>query len=174
MTSKLSRPTPVPAAAKKRYEAVFIANVVQRRKAEKSAAMKKAAMLAPPGTRKSRQAAGWRGLSVDLITNPPVHSGKEKDEEDEEEIDGDVSIEDRLDGSSVKIIWGASKLERGKLKAIWNECDPGRHGSLDRDAFVKGMWRIDEELRRTQFTRHKGRIRAPPQIKYANPRPILR
>lgn len=27
-----------------------------------------------------------------------------------------------------------------------NECDPGRTGSLDREAFVQGMWSIDGEL----------------------------
>lgn len=31
-----------------------------------------------------------------------------------------------------------------------NECDPTQSGSLDMDSFVKGMWRIDEELRRAQ------------------------
>jgi hypothetical protein len=31
-----------------------------------------------------------------------------------------------------------------------NVCDPDGTGSLDRDAFVRGMARIDEELRRTQ------------------------
>lgn len=86
---------------------------------KKLAAMKKAGMLAP---RKSRQAAGWRGLSVDLITNPndhPVRSGKEKDEDDEDEADREVGLEERLDGYCVKTIWGASRLEEGKLRAIW-------------------------------------------------------
>src|SRR5258706_15386354 len=31
-----------------------------------------------------------------------------------------------------------------------NECDPSSQGALNLDGFVKGMWRIDEELRRTQ------------------------
>jgi hypothetical protein len=31
-----------------------------------------------------------------------------------------------------------------------DECDPIRQGALSLDAFVKGMWRIDEELRRAQ------------------------
>lgn len=112
----------MPAAAKKRYEAVFDANIIQRRKAEKLAAVKKAAMLAPPGRRKSRQAAGWRGLSVDLITNPDDHLelvGKEKDDEDEDEAAKEVGLEERLDGYIVKITWSASKLEEGKLRAIW-------------------------------------------------------
>lgn len=78
-------------------------------------------MLSPPGTRKSRQAAGWRGLSVDLITNPddhPVLSQQEKEEEDAD-AEGEVGPDERMDGTIVKSIWGASKLEKGKLKAIW-------------------------------------------------------
>ena len=37
---------------------------------------------------------------------------------------------------------------------FWNECDPDSTGSLDRDAFVHGMVRIDEELRKTQLLGH--------------------
>lgn len=124
VTSKLSRPTPVPAAAKKRYEAVFVSNIIHRRNAEKIAAKKKAAMLAPPGTRKSRAAAGWRGLSVDLITNPddhPVLSGKEKeDAKEDKELDIEVGPEERMDAFTVQLIWSASKLEKEKLKTIWS------------------------------------------------------
>jgi hypothetical protein len=32
-----------------------------------------------------------------------------------------------------------------------NECDPEGTGSLDRDAFARGMARIDEELRKAQL-----------------------
>ena len=49
-----------------------------------------------------------------------------------------------------------------------NECDPDGTGSLDREAFVRGMARIDEELRRAQLL---GRARAP---RPAPSRPILR
>jgi hypothetical protein len=31
------------------------------------------------------------------------------------------------------------------------ECDTANEGTLNRDAFIKGMWRIDEELRRAQM-----------------------
>lgn len=31
------------------------------------------------------------------------------------------------------------------------ECDPARTGTLDREGFVRGMWRVDEELRRAQL-----------------------
>jgi hypothetical protein len=102
---------------------VFVGNIIQRRKAEKIVAKKKAAMLAPPVTRKSRAAAGWRGLSVDFITNPddhPVLPGKEKDEEEDTDVDMEVGPEERMNAFSVKLIWSASKLENGKLKAIWS------------------------------------------------------
>ncbi|KDQ17910.1 hypothetical protein BOTBODRAFT_104822 [Botryobasidium botryosum FD-172 SS1] len=48
------------------------------------------------------------------------------------------------------MIWSCSKLDRGLLRAIWyeEECDLEKRGSLDREAFARGMWRIDEELRR--------------------------
>ena len=32
-----------------------------------------------------------------------------------------------------------------------NECDTAGTGSLNREAFIKGMWRIDEELRKAQL-----------------------
>lgn len=79
--------------------------------------MKKAAMLSP-GIKKNRQAAGWRGLSVDLITNPDDHPLSSKENEDEED-DSYVGLDERMDGMSVKHIWGASKLEKEKLRAIW-------------------------------------------------------
>ena len=37
-----------------------------------------------------------------------------------------------------------------------DECDSGGIGSLNRDAFVKGMWRIDEELRKAQLSVIRG------------------
>jgi hypothetical protein len=114
---------------------------------------------------------------VDLITNPDDHpalSGKENEEDEDTEVDMEVAPDERMAAVSVKFIWNASKLEKGKLKAIWNECDPAGRGSLDRGAFVKGMWRIDEELRRAHFTRKTSRIAPPPPIKHSNPRLILR
>jgi len=51
----------------------------------------------------------------------------------------------------VRRIWTLSKLDRAVLKSIWAECDPEGMGTLDRESFVKGMWRIDEELRRAQM-----------------------
>ncbi|KAH9930774.1 uncharacterized protein B0H18DRAFT_135254 [Fomitopsis serialis] len=32
-----------------------------------------------------------------------------------------------------------------------SECDPAGTGSLDLEGFIRGMWRIDEELRRAQL-----------------------
>ncbi|KDQ61175.1 hypothetical protein JAAARDRAFT_173762 [Jaapia argillacea MUCL 33604] len=149
------RPTPIPPAARKRYESVFISNVLNRRKASSP--------LSPAATRNKRSAAGWRGLSVDLITNPeehPLSPTSEAESEFEE-----VGVDERLEGLIVQHIWSASKLERRKLKDIWSECDPAGQGSLDLDSFVKGMWRIDEELRRAQLTRKASsgshRIRQP-------------
>ncbi|KAI0687175.1 hypothetical protein BC835DRAFT_1241636, partial [Cytidiella melzeri] len=49
------------------------------------------------------------------------------------------------------MIWKTSKLDLAQLRGIWCECDTARRGSLDREAFVKGMWRIDEELRKAKM-----------------------
>ncbi|KAG2362511.1 hypothetical protein BDR07DRAFT_1451117 [Suillus spraguei] len=154
--SLLLRPTPVPPAARTRYEALFVTIVICRRKAAKKVKPK-----SPPSStlsiKKSRQAAGWRGLSVDLITNPEDHPKlplKEVESDNDDDTDPvPVGPEERLGGRIVRLIWSASKLDRGKLRDIWNDCDPSSTGLLDREAFVKGMWRIDEELRRAQLSR---------------------
>ncbi|KAL1732460.1 hypothetical protein EV714DRAFT_247685 [Schizophyllum commune] len=166
----LSRPTPVPPAARARYETVFNGNVVQSRKA----AQKKPTLLSPSAARKTRQAAGWRGLSVDLITGEDGHP---LNDSNDIEVDQAVTDEDRLDGRVVRLIWQRSRLEKHKLAQIWNEVDAIQRGSLDRDAFVRGMWRIDEELRRAQMrksTLSSGtRLRPPPPPPRTKPRPIL-
>ncbi|TRM58591.1 hypothetical protein BD626DRAFT_573367 [Schizophyllum amplum] len=165
----LSRPTPVPPAARSRYEKLFNGNVVQSRKA----AQKKPALLSPSAARKTRQAAGWRGLSVDLIVGDESHPLNE----DDIQVDAAVTGEDRLDGRVVRLVWQRSRLEKHKLVEIWNECDTAQKGSLDRDAFVRGMWRIDEELRRAQLrssTLSSGsRLRAPPPPPRPKPKLIL-
>jgi hypothetical protein len=70
--------------------------------------------------KKSRQAVGWRGLSVDLITNPlNTTTEARKAEPEEPEIDQVVGSEDRLEGVVVRLIWNWSRLENVKLKAIW-------------------------------------------------------
>ncbi|KAH8099542.1 hypothetical protein BXZ70DRAFT_1078252 [Cristinia sonorae] len=166
---RLSRPTPIPPAARARYEAVFVGNVKALKQFERERAKR---ALSPPPGRKERQAAGWRGLSVDLITNPPAvndalddagSSGKASSEDE-------VGADERLDGRIVAKIWKLSRLEKSKLKDIWIECDPTGTGSLDRAAFVKGMWRIDEELRRAHLT-----PALPPRPYQSKPsRPLLR
>ena len=130
------RLAPVPLNACKRYDGLFDRNL-------------------PQNPRKGR-APGWRGLSVDLLTNGEKF-----------EFGDDPLRDDRLDGTVIKQIWSCSKLSRRRLREIWwvlfrwsshprvdkdcrNECDPGGLGSLERKAFTKGMWLIDEELRRAR------------------------
>ncbi|KAH0583666.1 hypothetical protein H2248_009279 [Termitomyces sp. 'cryptogamus'] len=134
---KVKRPTPVPPAARTRYDTVFDANILQHRRADQQKANEKPPLLSPEQAREThRRAAGWRGLSVDLIT--------------EEEVSDLVEPTEKLEGRFVKPIWRRSRLGRKTLGEIWNECDPDRTGSLSRDQFARGMWRIDEELRRAQ------------------------
>lgn len=77
---------------------------------------------------------------------------------------GFVDEQAHMPGSVVVVIWRRSTLPIARLRSIWlvsllfigrvvidymdrNECDPAGLGSLDRNAFAKGMWLIDEELR---------------------------
>jgi hypothetical protein len=61
-----------------------------------------------------------------------------------------------------------------------NECDPDGTGSLDRDAFARGMARIDEELRRAQVLGRAngaggwGAASAASTLRPVPSRPILR
>ncbi|KAL4244796.1 hypothetical protein ABKN59_001460 [Abortiporus biennis] len=169
---------PIPPSALKRYEAVFVGNVIANRHSQKSQARlssspksKKSlgspekeksnnSLLAPPALPAARK--GWRGLSVDLITSPgegggfedKTSVGEEKEKEKEkgkgEEVGGTVGDDERLDAYIVKLVWKCSGLRREKLKDIWVECDPNGIGSLDKSSFCKGMWRIDEELRKAR------------------------
>ncbi|KAJ2935640.1 hypothetical protein H1R20_g1453, partial [Candolleomyces eurysporus] len=191
--ARTKRPTPVPLAARRRYEKVFRANVIQRRKAVEEQRKGKATnghktngLLSPNNVpsaspTSSGRGRGWRGLSVDLITGDPdsvaaqlngavakKDKGKARDTDSDSDDDDDlvkvksklfekdkeneelVGKDERLEGAIVKLVWKRSGLEKRRLAEIWNECDPTQTGSLDIDAFVKGMWRIDEELRRAQ------------------------
>lgn len=161
----------MPLEARVRYDAVFDANVRAREKAKRSGSLLSPLSAFEPGSgmkRGMRQNAGWRGLSVDLITDPDAAGEKEKGEkyggwkgEQEPPVDRDA----RLEGSVVKMIWTKSRLEKSVLRNIWYgssilhtfelllthtlyrmECDPTAKGSLDREAFALGMWRIDTEL----------------------------
>ena len=123
-SSPLLRPTPVPPAARSRYESLFDSAVQGRRKAEKRA--RKTKLLSPPPltAKKGRQAAGWRGFSVDLIANPedhPVLSAEKSPEgsDSEEEEESSSAPEQKLNGRIVKYIWSASRLDRQKLRSIW-------------------------------------------------------
>ncbi|KAL5511761.1 hypothetical protein ACEPAH_4979 [Sanghuangporus vaninii] len=145
--TQLLRPTPVPIVARKRYEAVFFANVnAQCRLRLKR--LSPSTSMSPPSsspTSPTTPRKGWRGVSVDLVTNPeenPVFSGPE-DERDS----------NRLEGPIIRVIWSRSKLSPEKLRDIWNDCALPNQNFLDKDAFAKGMWRIDEELRRVQSMR---------------------
>ncbi|KAI0748462.1 hypothetical protein C8Q80DRAFT_1104002 [Daedaleopsis nitida] len=165
--TQLTRPTPVPPAARKRYETVFNRNVIAARRVERA--------KSPPPNRKPRQAAGWRGLSVDLITNPENNPSSGVSNARTEPVEMDVGAEERLDGETVRAVWKLSRLDRAMLRAIWMECDPLGSGSLDRDGFVKGMWRIDEELRKAQLHKHLAPRISNRQPKTAlSSRPILR
>ena len=130
------RPTPVPLAARKRYEKVFGANVVQRRSAvtEQQAKRKRGLeeeqkkesgflspdTMASPG--RGRRAAGWRGLSVDLITGDPDSvaeqlnsagsAGSQKDKGKARQNDTDSESDEDL----VKVRSKLFKREGGRLE----------------------------------------------------------
>ena len=101
----------MPPAARKRYEAVFTVNVIAARQVKRA--------KSPPPIRKPRQAAGWRGLSVDLITNPEEISPNTDHAVRSELIEEEVGSEEKLDGETVKAIWRLSRLERTILRTIW-------------------------------------------------------
>ena len=119
------RKPPIPLGAHKRYEMLFDKNVERG-----------------SPSRTPLSSSGWRGAD-----------GLE-----------DVSIcGPRMSGAMVKSIWLCAKLPKGTLRQIWQDflylscgicsngtiragCDPDKAGSLDRDAFVRGMWAIDSEL----------------------------
>ncbi|KZV85540.1 hypothetical protein EXIGLDRAFT_726049 [Exidia glandulosa HHB12029] len=136
------RPTPVPPAARARYEALFDRNISAQRNAAKA-----------QGLRPPRRADGWRGLSIDWT--------------DDDSIKAEAAAEERLRGSVVKVIWSWSKLSREKLKQIWDEVNSDHHDGLTREQFARGTWRIDEELGKAaarKSARGTGSVRkaAPP------------
>ena len=69
-SNKFARQPPIPASARHRYEKLFYANVEARKKARPGLLDVPGAGTSPTSIKKARKAAGWRGLSVDLITNP--------------------------------------------------------------------------------------------------------
>ncbi|KAK0239736.1 hypothetical protein EDD85DRAFT_461447 [Armillaria nabsnona] len=152
LAPSLNRPTPIPPAARARYTSVFDHNISQRNLARQQRKAKPPPTLPFLSPRKSRQAAGWRGLSVDLITGADDLPTTESDSEDDSPL--------TLPPHIVKFIWRKSCLEDTKLAQIWTECTRGHlrsQAGLTKDEFVSGMWKIDEELRR-RGNPQKGRM----------------
>ena len=155
--ARAKRPTPVPAAARKRYEKVFIDNVLQRKKAaeeqrrkkEEDATKSRSNGLLNPNhvtemspTRK-RRAAGWRGLSVDLITGDPdsvadqlngvalgsTQKGKAKDDGGGSDTDDDddlVKVRASIFAKAAQVkaepvIGKDERLEGSVVKLIWKK-----------------------------------------------------
>lgn len=187
--NKFTRPPPIPASARHRYEKLFYTNVEVQKKTKIDRLQRQIpgllgvpgmGTMSPPSVKKARKAAGWRGLSVDLITNPdenlpslpPSQAGSRRGSMESVESGGPTERgkDDRLEGVVVKRIWMCSNLDREKLRTVWydlvssvllnrsrfltvcrNDCEGSDTGSLDVDAFVKAMWRIDEELRKARL-----------------------
>jgi len=117
----------VPSAARKRYISVFNANILQRRRAEAQFPSPRKFSHAEAKAKRTRQAAGWRGLSVDLITATPEEltahdqsiKGKQKEWDIELVVNESVGPHETLEGQIVKAIWVRSRIEKSKLAEIW-------------------------------------------------------
>ncbi|GAA5931494.1 uncharacterized protein JCM15063_001484 [Sporobolomyces koalae] len=57
-----------------------------------------------------------------------------------------------VEGEVVRMVWERSRLSRESLRRVWNQVSP-HSARLDKEGFVRGMWMIDEELRRHQSRR---------------------
>ncbi|KLO10402.1 hypothetical protein SCHPADRAFT_856598 [Schizopora paradoxa] len=140
---QLLRPTPIPPIARKRYDALFFANVnAQRRSQLFTLQSGTTSNQLAPTSASSTTRKGWRGLSVDLIMHP----------EDQQETPAQLTDPGprKLDREVVRVIWSRSKLKAESLRNIWLECASVDQDALDQDSFARGMWRIDEELRRSR------------------------
>ena len=116
LSLKTKRPTPVPLAARKRYEVVFNANIMQRRKAEKRKLQEKPALLSVTEAR-SRRAVGWRGLSVDLLTTNDIP--QQLNHGNGSAVDDTIGPDEKLEGPIIKQIWKRSGLQNSRLAEIW-------------------------------------------------------
>jgi len=79
-------------------------------------------MLRPPEVSRNRRAAGWRGLSVDLITGDdgiPATNGEQQEERENPKVDETVGNNEKLEGAIVKLIWKKSSLDSSRLIEIW-------------------------------------------------------
>ncbi|KAI0032192.1 hypothetical protein K488DRAFT_70803 [Vararia minispora EC-137] len=153
-----TRLAPIPPPARARYDALFVANARPRIRAQRRVHL----TVPAQGPSKRRANAGWRGLSIDLIPadNAALLEDAARDaavmKKEEQEDEVDVPPDARLAPAVVKRIWALSRLDKARLREIWDEClDPARAkeqkaDGLDREAFARGMWRIDEELKRAR------------------------
>jgi hypothetical protein len=116
LSLKTKRPTPVPLAARKRYEVVFNANIIQRRKAEKNKLQEKPTLLSVKEAR-TRRAVGWRGLSVDLLTTNDI--SQQLNNGNGSAIDDTVGPDEKLEGPIIRLIWKRSGLHNSRLSEIW-------------------------------------------------------
>jgi hypothetical protein len=116
---------------------LFARNVIQRGKVLNTKDLKTNAQLGPPAETRNRRAAGWRGLSVDLITgveefvglSPPAllpqttpvnrNGDLEMDNNNTENVSSAVGSDAKLEGPIVKFIWKKSGLESTRLAEIW-------------------------------------------------------
>lgn len=99
---------------------VFNGNVLQKRMADRQKREEKPSLLSPTEAR-GRRAAGWRGLSVDLITNDGPLAQQSGQDPDKRNDWADVAIgsNEKLDGVIVQIIWSRSGLDRTRLCEFW-------------------------------------------------------
>ncbi|KAH9993831.1 hypothetical protein BJV77DRAFT_997098 [Russula vinacea] len=174
VSASASTPTSAPGAKQQaqttraRYDALFTANV-------RSHTPKLSPRPTPMPAK--RQNAGWRGLSIDVPPPPPlpISASSSPTPPGSALTEKELGPDARLDGRLVREIWLKSRLGPQRLRGIWSECDPDGTGSLDRDAFVRGMSRIDEELRRAQVLgRARAGSSASPRAPPVPSRPILR
>lgn len=100
---------------RRRYEAVFAANVVQRRRVDKCILSDKPALLSP-GEARGRRAVGWRGLSVDLVTGDDMVAAPQNDNT----VSEVVGPNEKLEGAIVGLIWQRSGLDKDLLAEIWS------------------------------------------------------
>ncbi|KAF8328695.1 uncharacterized protein EI90DRAFT_3064285 [Cantharellus anzutake] len=81
----------------------------------------------PSSSSSSSRGSGWRNVSA--------------------------AVGGRLPGYVVKRIWLCSKLDRSFLRRLWAELDKEGNGALDKESFVRGLWRIDAELSKSRRSR---------------------
>jgi hypothetical protein len=109
---------------------VFTKNVLQQRKAHRAKEKEKPSIgflnpHPPSEVARHRRAAGWRGLSVDLIVDPesPTTSGPQnstsQSERDKGVVDEAVDNDDKLEGAIIRLLWKKSGLDSTRLAEIW-------------------------------------------------------